>query len=49
MGFSYAHKQLLKIFAKKVHNGKKVDSKCHEEYQTREMLNKLLKFESKIT
>ena len=44
-GFSYAHKQLLKIYEKKLQSGKKIDSKNQEELNTREMLSKLLKFE----
>jgi len=45
MGFSYAHKQILKIFSKKLSSGKKLDHRSAEEAQTREMLSKLLKFE----
>ena len=45
LGFGYAHKQLLKIFQKKLQAGKKIDSRSAEEQQTREMLSKLLKFE----
>ena len=49
VGFSYAHKQLVKILEKKKVQGKKIDARCHEEVQTREMLDKLLKFEMKMT
>lgn len=30
-GFGYAHKQLLKIYEKKLQSGKKIDSKSGEE------------------
>lgn len=45
MGFAYAHKQILKIFSKKLSAGRKIDHRSAEEAQTREMLSKLLKFE----
>ena len=45
MGFGYAHKQIIKIYQKKMQAGRKVDHRNAEEIQTREMLSKLLKFE----
>lgn len=45
MGFGYAHKQILKIYSKKLQQGRKIDHRSQEELQTREMLSKLLKFE----
>ena len=45
MGFGYAHKQIIKIYQKKLSQGRKIDHKSAEEMQTREMLSKLLKFE----
>jgi hypothetical protein len=31
MGFSYAHKQILKIYSKKLSSGRKIDHKSAEE------------------
>ena len=45
MGFGYAHKQILKIYSKKLEKGRKIDTRSAEELQTRDMLSKLLKFE----
>ena len=39
---------MLKIYSKKLEKGKRIDQKSNEENSTREMMNKLLKFESKI-
>ena len=47
-GFSYANKQLIKIFEKKIQIGKKIDAKSNEESQTRDLINKLLKTEIKL-
>lgn len=47
-GFSYANKQLIKSYEKKIQLGKKIDSKSTEETSTRELINKLLKTEIKM-